>query len=149
MSNLKSDLDDYLKGGNRRQNQNIGSSLAGLAKSFTLPTLKFGQSSSQNFDEESGDLDSASLISDKQESRCAKCLPTLTKKQRLVGFFISFSLGLICFGLSMMYLPVIVLKARKFSLLFSMGSAFAMASFSFLYGPYSHVQHLMSRYVVT
>ena len=145
MSNLKADLDDYLKGGSRRQN--LGGSLAGLAKSFTLPTLKFGASSAQSngFDEESGNLDSGSIASDNGQSRCAKCLPTLTKRQRLVGFLLSFCLGLVCFGLSMMYLPVIVLKARKFSLLFSLGSAFAMASFSFLYGPYSHLQHLMSR----
>ena len=145
MSNLKADLDDYLKGGNRRQGQNIGGSLVGLAKSLTLPTFKFG-SSQQNFDEETGNLDSESVSSDSQPSRFSKCLPTLTKKQRLIGFMLSFCLGLVCFGLSMMYLPVIVLKARKFSLLFSLGSVFAMASFSFLYGPYSHFQHLLTRY---
>ena len=44
-----------------------GITMANLAKSFTLPALKFG-SAQQNFDEESGNLDSASLISDKQVS---------------------------------------------------------------------------------
>ena len=62
MSNLKADLDDYLKG---RQSQNFGGSLAGLAKSFTLPTLNFG-SKQTGFDEETGNLDTASLVSDKQ-----------------------------------------------------------------------------------
>ncbi len=62
MASLKADLDDYLKG---RQSQNFGGNLVGLAKSFTLPTLKFGSSQSA-FDEESGSLDSASLVSDKQ-----------------------------------------------------------------------------------
>ena len=70
MANLKADLDDYLKG---RQSQNFGGNLASLAKSFTLPALKFG-SAQQNFDEESGNLDSASLISDKQVSFKEKLL---------------------------------------------------------------------------
>jgi hypothetical protein len=48
-----------------------------------------------------------------QDSRFSKCLPSLSKKQRLIGFLISFCLGLTCFGMSMMYLPVIVLKARE------------------------------------
>lgn len=142
MANLKADLDDYLRNGNKKQHSGIGS-LVGMAKSFTLPTLKLGGSSQQTYDEESASLDSISI--DGPESRCSKCLPSLTKRQRLIGFLLSLTMGMICFGLSMMYLPVIVLKARKFSLLFSLGSAFAMTSFSFLYGPYTYLQHLMSR----
>jgi hypothetical protein len=39
----------------------------------------------------------------------------------------TFSLsGLICFGLAMAYIPFIVIKARKFSLLFSLGSLFTV-----------------------
>ena len=43
------------------------------------------------------------------------------------------------------YIPVIVLKARKFALMFSLGSLFTMGSFSFLWGPCNHLQHLFSK----
>ena len=72
-------------------------------------------------------------------------LPSLTKKQRIIGFMTSLILGMICFGLAVSLLPLLMLNPRKFSLLFSLGSAFTLSSFSFLWGPYNHLVHLLSR----
>ena len=44
-----------------------------------------------------------------------------------------------------MLTPVIVLKARKFALLFSMGSLSAMGSVAMLRGPASFVAYMFSR----
>jgi hypothetical protein len=48
-------------------------------------------------------------------------------------------------GVASLYIPVLVLKSRKFVLLFSMGSLFFIASFSFLWGFKSHMKHLISK----
>ena len=72
-------------------------------------------------------------------------LPSLTKKQRIIGFMTSLVLGMICFGLAVSFLPMLLINPRKFSLLFSLGSAFTLSSFSFLWGPYNHLVHLLSR----
>ena len=57
----------------------------------------------------------------------------------------SLVLGMICFGLAVSFLPMLLINPRKFSLLFSLGSAFTLSSFSFLWGPYNHLVHLLSR----
>eukprot|EP00116_Pleurobrachia_bachei_P009651 sb/3469913/ len=62
-------------------------------------------------------------------------LPSMTKKQRLMGFLACLMGGSLFFSISLIYLPFILLKARKFALLFSLGSVFTMASFSLLWGP--------------
>ncbi|CAF1355753.1 unnamed protein product [Didymodactylos carnosus] len=51
-------------------------------------------------------------------------LPTLSKKQRILGFMGFLLMGIFCMGLATLYIPVIVFKARKFALLFSFGSLF-------------------------
>jgi hypothetical protein len=40
---------------------------------------------------------------------------------------------------------MIVFKARKFALLFSLGSVFVMGSFSFLWGPMNHFKHMLKK----
>lgn len=47
-----------------------------------------------------------------------------TRMQRLISFAVCFLLGLLCFCLSAIYIPVLLLKARKFALLYSLGSLF-------------------------
>lgn len=44
--------------------------------------------------------------------------------QRIIGFVTCIGLGLFCMSLSTLYIPVLILKARKFALLFSLGSLF-------------------------
>jgi len=72
------------------------------------------------------------------------CLPSLTKKQRIIGFMLCLSLGLFCFFLCSLYIPVLILKARKFAMLYTMGSLFFLMSFSALWGPVNHLKHLFS-----
>ena len=40
---------------------------------------------------------------------------------------------------------MLLINPRKFSLLFTLGSVFTLSSFSFLWGPYSHMVHLFSK----
>ena len=151
MANLKADLDSYLSSSKSNK------SLASLASSFTLPTLK-SPFASRSGDGNQDDLEvliesPTDSSQDKSQSRCAKwldsVLPTLSYRQRLFGFMTSLALGLFCFSWSTVYLPVIVIKARKFALLFSMGSAFVMGAFALLWGPWSHLQHLFSKDRIT
>ncbi|XP_066963474.1 uncharacterized protein [Macrobrachium rosenbergii] len=72
------------------------------------------------------------------------CFPSLGRKQRILGFLACVTMGLICFSLAAMYFPLLVFKARKFSLLFTLGSLFSVLSFSFLWGPVNHLKHLFS-----
>lgn len=44
-----------------------------------------------------------------------------------------------------MLLPVVYLKSRKFSLLFSLGSLFVLGALAMLRGPAAFVAHLMGR----
>uniref|UniRef100_A0A6M2E1G4 Vesicle transport protein n=1 Tax=Xenopsylla cheopis TaxID=163159 RepID=A0A6M2E1G4_XENCH len=69
----------------------------------------------------------------------------MSRVQRLICFIICISVGLICFCLSAMYIPMLVFKARKFALLFTLGSLFFIFSASFLYGPMNHMKSLFSK----
>jgi hypothetical protein len=70
------------------------------------------------------------------------------------------AMGILCMSLATLYIPVIVIKARKFAVLFSFGSVFFLSryeyfryvtikrtfhfSFSMLWGPTNHLKHLTS-----
>ncbi|CAF1292284.1 unnamed protein product [Rotaria sp. Silwood1] len=69
-------------------------------------------------------------------------LPALSRKQRILGFMVCLVMGIFCMLLATLYIPVIVIKARKFALLFSFGSLFFLSSFSMLWGPTNHLKHL-------
>lgn len=65
---------------------------------------------------------------DCKSSQLAQKLFTLinfqTRLQRLTGFCVCFFMGILCFCLSAVYIPVLLLKARKFALLYTLGSVF-------------------------
>lgn len=63
------------------------------------------------------------------------CLPGLSRGQRLVCAGVCGSLSALCFGLSALYAPLLLLYARKFALLWSLGSLFAIAAVAVLRGP--------------
>jgi len=147
MSNLKDDLNSYLS-----RSSGPSTSLSSLAASFKLPTLKtpFGGGGGAGTPEDEEPFLGVQTEQSKSTSSWFKkeehtCCPSMSKKQRILGFVTSLVLGLICFGLSSAYVPLLLFKARKFSLLFSLGSVFTMASFSFLWGPWNHVTHLFSK----
>ncbi|XP_055521027.1 vesicle transport protein SFT2C [Leucoraja erinacea] len=72
------------------------------------------------------------------------CLPSLSRRQRLVGFGLCLAAGLACFGLSALYAPFLLLRARKFALLFTMGSLFLLGSLALLRGPWNQLRLLAS-----
>ncbi|XP_068197283.1 vesicle transport protein SFT2C [Antennarius striatus] len=63
------------------------------------------------------------------------CLPGMSRRQRLVAFGGCVFLSALCFGLSALYAPLLLLYARKFALLWSLGSLFAIAAVAVLRGP--------------
>lgn len=65
--------------------------------------------------------------------------------QRLTGFAICLGAGTFLFMLSLMYIPVLVFKTRKFALLFTLGSLFVLMSFFFFNGPAAHLKSLLHK----
>ncbi|CAG7717355.1 unnamed protein product [Allacma fusca] len=68
----------------------------------------------------------------------------LNRKERIVGFFTFLSIGVLLLMLSSLYIPVLLLKARKFSIIFTMGSVFSFTSLTFLWGAMPFFRHLTS-----
>jgi len=154
MSSLSSDLNSYLS---KSSSSASLSSLTSKFPSIKLPSsLKtpFGGGDGGQEDEEpflgvvsDSNGGSANNRKDNQSWLARKLeenLPSLSKKQRIIGFMTSLLLGTICFGLAVSFLPLLIVNPRKFSLLFTLGSVFTLSSFSFLWGPYSHLVHLFS-----
>ena len=149
MAGLKADLDSYLSG-SKATSTGKSASLSSLAQSFTLPTLKspFSTSSNRNKDDTELLIDPTNGSGDEPSHKTSwleNQLPSLSKKQRIIGFMTCLILGVFCFSYSTIYLPILVLKARKFALLFSLGSVFVMGSFSFMWGPVSHFKHMINK----
>ncbi|CDQ78934.1 vesicle transport protein SFT2C [Oncorhynchus nerka] len=63
------------------------------------------------------------------------CLPGMSRSQRLVAFGVCIAFSALCFGLSALYAPLLLLYARKFALLWSLGSLFAILGAAILRGP--------------
>ncbi len=53
--------------------------------------------------------------------------PKLNRKQRIFGFMTCILLGSFFMFIASLYIPVLILKSRKFVLLFSIGSIFFLA----------------------
>ncbi|XP_037958711.1 protein transport protein sft2 [Teleopsis dalmanni] len=60
--------------------------------------------------------------------------PELSRLQRIIGFLACIGIGTICLVSSIFYIPVLILKARKFALLYTMASFFFILSLCFLLG---------------
>lgn len=64
----------------------------------------------------------------------AACLPSATRTQQLAAGGVCLLLAALCFGLAALYAPLLLLRARKFALLWSLGSALALAGGALLRG---------------
>ncbi|KAG5894461.1 hypothetical protein JTB14_032492 [Gonioctena quinquepunctata] len=119
MVDLKKDLDEYLLLQSDKK------------KSFKLemPTIQTPNVSGW-FKKEQSEEESTWFQESKRE-----CCPSLSRFQRIALCGLCLGMGLLCFSLSLMYIPVLLFKARKFALLFTLGSLFFVMSFFFLYGP--------------
>ncbi|XP_023416870.2 vesicle transport protein SFT2C [Cavia porcellus] len=62
------------------------------------------------------------------------CVPNVTRGQRLAAGGGCLLLAALCFGLAALYAPVLLLRARKFALLWSLGSALALTGGALLRG---------------
>ncbi|XP_065156108.1 uncharacterized protein [Atheta coriaria] len=128
---LKKDLDEYLL---LQSDQK---------KSFklTIPNIQkpqwFNRAPHQEEDE--------TWFQQTKKGCCEGCCPTLSRMQKIVGFGFCLCMGILCFSLSLMYIPVLLFKARKFSLLFTLGSFFVILSLSFLWGPVAYLKYMFSR----
>ncbi|XP_063391815.1 uncharacterized protein LOC134677307 [Cydia fagiglandana] len=129
MANLKSDLDEYLL-----QNENRRSYKISLP--FSTPSF---------FSRSNEETPTSSSSSGSWFQEVQKEYFTLTRTQRFMGFGVCLFFGILCFILSFLYIPILILQARKFALLFTLGSLFFILSFSFLYGPWSHLKSLFSK----
>jgi len=153
MGGLSQDLNSYLNKSNGSSSSL--SSLTSKLGSMKLPTLKtpFGSGGTEDDEEPFLGVTSDKGISGNNRKdekswlarKLEENLPSLSKKQRIIGFMTSLILGTICFGLAVSFLPMLIVNPRKFSLLFTLGSVFTLSSFSFLWGPYSHMVHLFSK----
>ena len=80
-----------------------------------------------------------------QEQEEDPCFPSMTYKQRLIGFFACLIAAVTCFTLAIIISPFLVLKARKFALLFSFGSLSVLFALSMLRGPANYFKHMIAR----
>ncbi|XP_044740756.1 protein transport protein SFT2 [Chrysoperla carnea] len=129
MADLKKDLDEYLL-------LQSDTKKSFKIPSFQKPDIKGWFNRSQSTDDVEG-----SWFRETQKD----CCPSMTRLQRITGFVICIVMGFLCFGLSSIYIPVLIFKARKFALLYTLGSLFFIFSFSFLWGPLTHLKHMFSR----
>ncbi|XP_065343239.1 uncharacterized protein LOC135941549 [Cloeon dipterum] len=128
MAELKQDLQEYLLS-KESSSSSLKIEMPSLPDVLSKPSSWFSKDSSSAPD----------------QSTASYCFPSMSRLQRIIGFACCLGMGMLCFGLSLLYLPVLVLKARKFALLFTMGSLFSMISFSFLWGVTAHWQHMTAK----
>ncbi|XP_014258516.1 protein transport protein SFT2 [Cimex lectularius] len=131
MANLKTELDEYLN----RNSSDSKPLLNGISASVSMPNVGSWFKKNEQSDE------AETWFTGAQKD----CCPTLSRFQRIVGFCMFLGMGIFCFCIAAMYIPVLLLKARKFALLYTTGSFFTICSFSFLWGPMHHLRHLFSK----
>ncbi|XP_026333451.1 protein transport protein sft2 [Hyposmocoma kahamanoa] len=130
MASLKSDLDQYLLQNETRKSYKISLPFSTPGFLSRTPTEDTPTSSSS----------AGSWLDEVQKEYF-----TLSRTQRFMGFGVCLFFGILCFILSFLYVPVLLFQARKFALLFTLGSMFLIFSFSFLYGPWNHLKSLFSK----
>lgn len=135
MAELNRQLQEYLaqsKGGAKTISQSSSSTAIDLDEPEPVPGSWFGRWSSRG---STAGQSSSSGLSWPWSAEPDPCLPGLSRKQRLVAFGVCISFSALCFGLSALYAPLLLLYARKFALLWSLGSLFAIAGAAILRGP--------------
>jgi hypothetical protein len=113
MANLKDDLDSYM--------------LMNEEKKSTSYKLNFGMPKMPSIlsrgNSEATSSSSNSWLQDDDSGWC----PKMTRIQRMIACVVCLGMGVFCMSVSIFYIPVLVFKARKFSLLFSLGSLLLIA----------------------
>lgn len=141
MAELNRQLQEYLaqsKGGGAKNISQSGSSTTvDLEDPESVPGSWFGRWSSPWSGSRNGSPTShnSSGFSWPWSAEPDPCLPGMSRRQRLVAFGVCVAFSAVCFGLSALYAPLLLLYARKFALLWSLGSLFAIAAAAVLRGP--------------
>jgi len=154
---IGTDIKDYL---NSRDKTSVKSNISALFTNNKVKDWFYQPLSSEDIDNcddnqlnqngnksrssSNGWFSSFSLSSNTQ-NESNQWFPSLSRTQRIIGFITCIIMGLFCFTLSSFYIPVLIFKARKFALMFTLGSVFIVTSFSILWGPSSHLKHLFSK----
>lgn len=137
MAELNRQLQEYLSqsrsGGTRSLSPGSSSTAVDLGEPEPVPGSWFGRWSSPWSGPSSAGGSSGSSWPWSAEPD--PCLPGLGRRQRLVLFGVLGSFSALCFGLAALYAPLLLLYARKFALLWSLGSSFALAAAAVLRGP--------------
>ena len=143
MAELNRQLQEYLaqskSGGAKTISQSSSSTTVDLDDPEPVDGSWFGRWSSRwpgsSGGTPSGHSSSGNSFSWPWSAEPDPCLPGLSRRQRLVAFGVCVSFSALCFGLSALYAPLLLLYARKFALLWSLGSLFAIAAAAVLRGP--------------
>lgn len=141
MAELNRQLQEYLaqskSGGAKTISQSSSCTTLELGDPEPVPGSWFGRWSSPWASDRVSNPpgQSSSSISWPWSTEPDPCLPGLSRRQRLVAFAVCVSFSALCFGLSALYAPLLLLYARKFALLWTLGSVFAIAAVAVLRGP--------------
>ncbi|KRZ33682.1 Protein transport protein SFT2 [Trichinella pseudospiralis] len=130
-------LGSYVKENKAKNNTAFGLSSVGSFKEKIIPM----ESLVKMLNTDRVNSSEMSLPAEKNSS----WFPTLSRTQRLLGFAFCFISGLICLGLASLYIPLLLLKARKFGTLYTFGSVFFLLSFAILLGPGTFGSHMFSK----
>ncbi|XP_076755063.1 uncharacterized protein LOC143425893 [Xylocopa sonorina] len=130
MADLNKELNEYLLSNKNEKQYKI------TVPSVTISTTNIGKW----FGRSDEDREDTGWLQGTQK----ECCPSMTRIQRLIAFVACFSMGVLCFCLSAIYIPVLLLKARKFALLYTLGSVFFLLSFCFLLGPLNYLKSLFT-----
>ncbi|XP_054624109.1 vesicle transport protein SFT2C [Dunckerocampus dactyliophorus] len=139
MAELNRQLQEYLaqsKGGGTAKtiSQSRSSTTVDLDDPEPVPGSWFGRWSS-TWSGSRGSTAAAQSGSWPWSAEPDPCLPGMSRSQRLVIFGMCAALSALCFCLSVFYAPLLLLYARKFALLWSLGSLFAILAAAMLRGP--------------
>lgn len=110
MANLKDDLDEYMLMNEERKSTGYKLNI----KMPKLPAMLGGTSESSS---------NNNWLKEDDNGWC----PKLSRIQRMVACVVCLGLGVFCMVLATFYIPVLLFKSRKFSLLFSLGSLLLIA----------------------
>ena len=182
MGGLSQDLNSYLSKSNNGSSNSL-SSLTSKLSSMSLPTLNsmkspFGSGGGDDEEPFLGVASDKGMANNRKEDqswiarKLEENLPSLSKKQRIIGFMTSLLLGTeihcwmqknpslltshphslfvyvagtICFGLAVSFLPLLLINPRKFSLLFTLGSVFTLSRYHpSLLIMYRHIRTIVS-----
>lgn len=131
MANLKQDLDEYMLMNEERKSTN-----------YKIPSFNVKMPKIPFISSESSSSTSNSWLNDQEDNSCC---PKLNRLQRIAASIICIGLGCFCLVLSTFYIPVLVFKARKFALLFTLASCLFIAGFAFLVGLKSLISSMFSK----